>query len=291
MELLVVLLILMALVAIVVPLFPSLIERAHRASQGTNTSEVTKAIQLYQSTNGVYPDGYDLMTDGTTMINYMPSVSTPSTMILSGDTANSFTNYLGFTYPVGGYVSAGPLTAGGLAALNGAGIVTEYALLPDATTAATSYAGGLGWTPTFNPYQGDAPTLGATTLSKSTAVIYVNGSGVLAAGLGNQATVSGSQTQFVMFGLGRRCSAIGTVLANAPNNFPNDAVHENPDLVYERFGLIFQLEDAKGNALPSAIFLGAVAIESNLLLGTDKIEESYYQNVPQANAPNSGPGV
>jgi len=256
---------------------------------------VTKAIQLYQSLNGLYPDGYDLMTDGSTMINYMPSASTPSPMPL-GESAYSSPNYLGYTYPVGGYVSPGALTSGGLAALQGAGIVTEYGLLQNAN-AASSYTGSGGtagssgtWTPTFNPYPGDSPSSGQTALSTSTNVIYVNGSGVLTAGLTSPTTVSGSKTQFVLFGLGRRCSAIGTVIANAPNNFPNDAVHENPNQVYERFGLVFQLEDANKNPLPSAVFLGAVAIESNLLLGTDKVEESYYQNVPQISAPNAGPG-
>jgi hypothetical protein len=124
--------------------------------------------------------------------------------------------------------------------------------------------------------------------------VYVNGSGVLHAGLVSPAIINTSTTtgghQFVMFGLGKYCSAVGTVIANAPSNFPNDAVHENPNTVYERFGLIFQVEDAKGNGLPSALFLGAVAIESNILLGTDKIEESYSQNIQQASSPNAGQG-
>ena len=48
MELVVVMFILMALAAIMVPLFPSMVERAHRASQATNESEITKAVQMYQ---------------------------------------------------------------------------------------------------------------------------------------------------------------------------------------------------------------------------------------------------
>jgi type II secretory pathway pseudopilin PulG len=306
MELVVVMVILMALAAIVLPLFPSMIERAHRASQGTNDSEITKAIQMYQSLNGVYPDGYDLLTDGTTMINYMPS-ATAMPMILTGDTANQVTNYLGFQYPVGGYISSGTLTPGGLAALNNAGIVAEYAMANGATQSAsgvptaTGYAGSLGWTPTFNPYTADLPT--ATTLTTSTAVIYVNGSGILAANLANPSIVTGSPTQFVMFGLGKRCSAIGTTLANATYNFPNDAVHENPDLVYERFGVIFQLEGplvktttgqtttSTPTPLPSAQFIGVVAIESNILLSVDKVNESYTDNIPQASAPVAGPGI
>jgi type II secretory pathway pseudopilin PulG len=297
MELVVVMVILMALAAIIVPIFPSLIERAHRASQGTNTSEITKAIQLYQSLNGTYPDGYDLLTDGSQLINYFPSAGAASPMVLSTDTANANpTNYIGFSYPAGGYVSTGPLTAGGLAALNGAGITTEYALLQNASSASSSYtqsSGSLstGWQPTFNPYQGDSPTSGQTTLTTSTNVVYVNGSGIIAGNLAGSAVVSGSPTQFVLFGLGKRCSAIGTVISNPSYNFPNDAVHENPDQVYERFGLVFQLEDVNKNPLPSALFVGAVFIESNVLGGTDKVEESYIQNVTQQSAPASGPGI
>ena len=74
MELVVVLVILVALAGILVPILPSMIERAHRSTQATNTSEVTKAIQLYQSLNGTYPDGYDLMTDGSNLDQLLPLV-------------------------------------------------------------------------------------------------------------------------------------------------------------------------------------------------------------------------
>ena len=286
MELVVVMVILVALAGIIVPLLPSMIERAHRSSQATNTSEVTKAIQLYQSLNGTYPDGYDLLSDGATVINYLPAVTGTSPMPM-GDTPGAISNYLGFQNAVGGYVTAGALTLNALNALNGAGIANEYALTSG--TAALG-AGGEPWQPTFNPYPSTAPptTLKLTT---GTQVVYVNGSGVLQAGLASPAIINtGSTTQFVLFGLGKYCSAVGTVMANAPSNFPNDTVHENPNQVYERFGLIFQVEDVHGNGLPSALFLGAVAIESNILLSTDKIEESYTQNIQQVPAPNAGPG-
>ncbi len=80
-------------------------------------------------------------------------------------------------------------------------------------------------------------------------------------------------------------------MANATYNFPNDAVHENPDLVYERFGVIYQVEGPTGAGLSSAQFIGVVAIESNVLLGVDKVSESYTENLPQASAPVAGPGI
>jgi type II secretory pathway pseudopilin PulG len=296
MELVVVMVILMALAAIVLPMFPNMIERAHRASQGSNDSEIAKAILTYQSIYGNFPDGYDLMTDGATMINYMPSVNGASPMPL-GETPTASTNYLGFTNPVGGYVNAAPLTANAQTALTNAGISNVYPMangvaLTNGVPTTTGYTGTVGFTPTFNPYPTDLPAPININTATTTAVMYVNGSGILVANLANPAIVNkASQTQFVMFGLGKRCSAIGTVLANATYNFPNDAVHENPDLVYERFGVIYQVEGPTGAGLPSAQFIGVVAIESNVLLGVDKVDESYTENIPQASAPVAGPGI
>jgi type II secretory pathway pseudopilin PulG len=296
-ELVVVMFILMALAAIIVPLFPSMVERAHRASQATNESEITKAVQLYQGLYGNYPDGYDLLTDGTAIINYLPANNTASPMVY-GETPGMYAggNVASptFTFPCGGYVYGGALTAGGLAALNGAGILNEYPVANGATLQGSAsvnpnYTGTLGWQPTFNPYQSDTPT--AIPLATGTQVVYVNPTGVQVSGLGSPSIINPkSTTQFIMFGLGKRCSMIGTAMTNAGSNFPNDAVHENPNVVYQRFGLIFQVEDAGGTPLPSAVCLGAVAIEANILLATDGTMASYSQNVPQISSPNSGPG-
>jgi len=299
-ELVVVMFILMALAAIIVPLFPSMVERAHRSSQATNESEITKAVQLFQGLYGNYPDGYDLLTDGTAMINYLPANETQSPMFY-GET--SIGQYGGgnvaspnMVYPCGGYVYDGKLTQNQLNTLNGAGIANEYALVGTATLAgnastAPGATGNSDWQSTFNPYPSDVPA--TTPLAVGTDVIFVNPSGVQVAGLGGPAIINataGHQGQFILFGLGKRCSMIGTVMSNAGSNFPNDAVHENPDIVYQRFGLIYQLEDAQGNPLPSAVCLGAVAIEANILLSTDGTMSSYSQNVPQISSPASGPG-
>jgi type II secretory pathway pseudopilin PulG len=296
-ELVVVMFILMALAAIIVPLFPNMVERAHRASQATNESEITKAVQLYQGLYGNLPDGYDLLTDGTNIINYLPANNTPSPMVF-GETPGMYPggNVASptFTYPCGGYVYGGALTAGGLAALNGAGIVNEYPMANGATlqggaSVNPNYTGTIGWQPTFNPYPNDTPT--AIPLTTGTQVVYVNPTGVQVAGLGSPSIINPkSTTQFILLGAGKRCSMVGTVMNNVGSNFPNDAVHENPNIVYQRLGLIFQVEDPGGNPLPSAICLGAVAIEANIILATDGTMSSYTQNVPQISSPNSGPG-
>jgi len=287
MELVVVMAILIALASILVPLFPSMIERAHKASEATNTSELTKAVQLYQAINGNYPDGFDLLTDGTQLVNFLPSAGAASPVLFTGDTMNAgTTNVIGFNYPMGGYVSAGPLTTGGATALATAGIVNLYPLASGGSqTTPPTYTGTMGWTPTFNPYASDTPTPLTTTGTTLPTVAYVNASGVLRANMATPSIVSGSPTQFVLFGVGRYSSMVGTVIASAPNLFPNDAIHENPAQVYERFGVIFQLEDAQKNPLPYAIFLGACSIESDGLESADKDLEGYYKSVKQVGAP------
>ena len=91
---------------------------------------ITKAVQLYQSLYGNLPDGYDLLTDGTAIINYLPAIDTPSPM-LYGETPGQLPNGNVFNakwvYPSGGYLTPGALTKNALASLNGAGIVNEYA--------------------------------------------------------------------------------------------------------------------------------------------------------------------
>lgn len=311
-ELVVVMFILMALAAITIPLFPTMIERAHRSSQVTSMQELNKAVQMYQAINGFYPNGYDLLTDGTTIVNYFPAVPAgQGPVMMFGDAAGTMGSNvynLGYTSPAGGLVTTGPLSANAQAALNGAGITFGYAMVNNATlgndggtgTAATA-ANGTGATqgpnafqPTFNPYPGGAPLTQAILTAGTTQVVYVNPTGVYIAGLGNPSSFqpAGKATgqQFVMFGVGRGCTMVGNTIANPGSNFPNDAVHENPNIVYQRFGVIFQVEDAGGLPLPAAVFLGAVAIESNILLGVDGTMESFSQNIPQISAPAAGPG-
>jgi hypothetical protein len=155
---------------------------------------------------------------------------------------------------------------------------------------ASTATGATNWQSTFNPYPTDLPTTTPLTAG-TTQVVYVSPSGIQVSGLSSPSIINpNSTTQFVLFGVGKRCSMVGTSMSNAGSNFPNDAVHENPNIVYQRFGLVYQVEDAKGNALPSAICLGAVAIEANIILATDGTMSSYTQNVPQISSPSSGPG-
>jgi len=283
MELVVVMAILIALAAILIPLFPSMIERAHKASESTNGQELTKAIGLYQAMNGSYPDGWDLLTDGTTLVNFLPSAGAASPMFY-GETATADpTNTLGFNFPFGGYVSPAKLDAAHGAPLAAVGINNLIPMAPS-----SAYTGAMGWTPTFNPYATDNPT--PLSVSSGPVAAFLFPSAVQRANLSTPSLINPkSNTQFIVFGVGRFNSMIGQSMYSVPNLFPDDTVHENPAFVYERFGAVFQLEDQLGNVLPAAIFVGACSIESDGFESVDKTLESYYQRVKQAGFPGGSP--
>lgn len=261
MELVVVLAILIALSAILVPLFPSMIGRAHKSSESTNTTELNKAMQLYAGLNGGnFPDGYDLLGDGTTLAAYLPANPTPNPTAGPANLANT----------VGGFLNPQALDANRAAALNNVGVRNGYAMF---TTVQPD-----PFTPTFNPYSNSATPPVMVPITTGLVVPYVTPAGIARATIcGAQNINTASNTQFVMFGIGNRSSMLGTTLANAPHLFTDNPTLENPANFYERFGVIFQVEDANGNPLASALFISAVSIESDGIEGADKDLEGYYQ--------------
>src|SRR5262249_46499298 len=143
MELIVVLVILIALAGVLIPLLPSMVKRAHTASGATNTSEITKYVQTYQQLYLAYPDEWDALTDGSTIISYLPG-----TTDLMADSP----------------------TSEDLAALQAAGVNNVHYL--SAAPAADP------WTPTFNPYA-TQPTAGGpkpapTPISTSTKLVFLD---------------------------------------------------------------------------------------------------------------------
>ncbi|MBE2286735.1 MAG: prepilin-type N-terminal cleavage/methylation domain-containing protein [Prosthecobacter sp.] len=118
-ELLVVLLILIALAGILIPQLPNMLTRAHTAAASTNIPEANKRIQEFEQIYFKQPAGFDNLTNGTTLVTYLP-----------GDE----TTYLN--------PAALSTVAGSADALTAAGITT---VAPLAASPAE---------PTFNPYSG-----------------------------------------------------------------------------------------------------------------------------------------
>src|SRR5580765_853115 len=69
-ELIVVLVILVAVAGIVIPLLPDAVLRSHTAVGSTNTSEITRFVQLYQRTYQSMPNDLDNLATSAGVIEY-----------------------------------------------------------------------------------------------------------------------------------------------------------------------------------------------------------------------------
>ncbi len=249
-ELVVVLAILAAVAAIVVPMLPNLLRRAHKAIDATQTSELGKAVQLYQSLFYEYPDNFDLLTSGTTGFpGYMPA-----------DGGNVF----------GGFATATALTSDELGALSKVGIDKVQKLATTSTQ------------PTLNPYAGTILadvvdlTLPANSGTLFALIDPTNNTNIpanfLAAARANDTTA-----RFVVFGVGPRSSMVNKVIQDAPTSVPQKSGF-TPANTYSRVGVIFKVSGTEvNNADNRAVFVGSVALEDDELEATDKDIVGYYE--------------
>jgi prepilin-type N-terminal cleavage/methylation domain-containing protein len=263
MELIVVLMILVALAGIIIPMLPSMLTRAHVATHTTNVTEITKLIITYQATHTGFPDQWDAMTNGTTMINYMAGgTMDPQTPPPGGQAGGVFTQ-------------SNP-TQGELNALNAAGIGKVHMQL--ATPGGTDWAGN-AFDPTFANYSA-APTA-PTTIGTSTALVYIdpqaNGTALTFI---QQNYPSWSQTgRYIALGIGPRCTMIGTNAVQAPVHF-SDTPDASPAFSYARFVAIFKVSDTSApGGVNMAQLVGVAAIHSN---GPNSLD-SEFQNWNQLN--------
>lgn len=263
MELVVVLAVLAAVAAILVPLLPNLLRRAHKATDATQTSEVTKAMQTYQASYMSYPDNFDLLTDGTstTFPTYLPADD------------GTF----------GGFVMATTLSDEERAALGRVGI--QYVQPLASTTSGPKFH------PTMNPY----PNSNDTVVTGTSNPVLNNQKDITASTNANltfavitttafqknpsflqSARAADPTARFVVFGLGARSSAVGTVMQDAPTSVPQNKTL-TPDTLYSRVGLVFKVSGVEVARTERARFIGAVALEDDELESTEKDVVGYYQ--------------
>jgi prepilin-type N-terminal cleavage/methylation domain-containing protein len=249
-ELIIVLVILAALAGVVVPLFPSMQERTHTASGASNLSEVGKLVQTYDQLYQTQPTDFDaLLSSSGAIPDYLPQNA-------SGQ-------------PLGGQITAGPLSPAQRTALVNAGIVRLQTL--HGTRAALDTAGG---STTFNPYDGGIVTL--TTGTPSVAFLaeaMVEGNAGVVSDPGG---INGDS--YVLFGFGKRCSMVGKVTMDAPVHF-GESPAENAANVYSRVGLVYRV--TRGGTvttnLSRAEFVGAVDLHGDGIIGIGSHLEEYYQ--------------
>ncbi len=267
MELVVVMSVLAALAAIVIPMFPNLLRRAHKVSDATQTSEISKAVQTYQAAYIGYPYNFDSLTDGTSFPIYLPGATS---------SAGAF----------GGFVTASTLTGAQLDALNAVGVtsVQKLATAADATAVTTLVAGGT-FHPTRYPYSAITSTATTTLIPSGTtanstdkfAVIDMVAVQTANPGFLQAITQADPTAVYVVFGVGARTSMIGQTIQDAPTSVSQKA-NFTPDNTYSRVGVIFKVSGNEvTNADNRAKFVAAVALEDDELESTEKDLVGYYQ--------------
>jgi type II secretory pathway pseudopilin PulG len=256
MELVVVLAVLAAVAAILTPLLPNMLRRAHKATDATQTAEVSKAVQLYQTSFVGYPDNFDLLTDGTAFPSYLPS---------DGGV-------------FGGFATPQQLTSDELAALGRAGVQYVQPLASDTT--------GANFHPTMNPYPAGTTlvtnqqlisTVTGTPAMSTLSFAVLNNANINAANPNFLQTVRTDTTaRFVVFGLGARSSMVGQVIQDAPMSVPQKKTF-TPDTTYSRVGVVFQVSGNEVARTERARFIAAVALEDDELETTEKDLVGYYE--------------
>lgn len=244
MELVVVLTVLAAVAAIVLPLLPNLLRRAHKVTDATQSSEIAKAVQLYQGVYLGYPNEFDLMTvsTGTTPPTYLPIDGTP----------------------FGGAAVIGNLTADEVAALRRVGITSGHHFV------ASNPAH-----PTLDPYS--AVVTAPSSLSVTSPVFLISStSAVGSIPVELQNIIARDATaRFVVFGIGSRCTMVGKVLHNAPTSVPQKG-NFTPANTYSRMGVVFQVSGLGLETTERARFVGSVALEDDEIESTEKDLIGYY---------------
>lgn len=245
MELVVVLGVLAALAAIAIPLFPNLLRRSHKVTDATQTSEIAKAIQLYQGLYTSYPNEWDLMATS--------SGAAPTFLPTDGSA-------------FGGAAAIGNLTAAEVSALGRVGITGGHYFGADLSSVEH---------PTLNPYNTTGVYAAPTALAPSTSVFILNNaSTAIPSGIRN-IIAKDATARFVVFGVGARSTLIGKVLQNAPTSVPQKASF-TPSNTYSRVGAIFQVAGVEMNRTERARFIATVALEDDELESTEKDYIGYY---------------
>jgi hypothetical protein len=252
----VVLTILAAVAGILAPLLPNLLRRAHKATDATQSGELSKTVQMYQASYVSYPDNFDLLTDGTNFPTYLPN---------DGSVASTF----------GGFVEAKSLTAAERAALNRVGVTFVQPL------SGTS-VGVSNFHPTMHPYPNTtlvANQVSVVSTSAATmnfAVIDPTTNTNLPTQFLEAVRASDPTARYVVFGVGPRSAMVGTVMQDAPMSTPQKKTL-TPDTNYCRVGVIFKVSGVEVERSERARFIAAVALEDDELESTEKDIVGYYE--------------
>ncbi len=242
-ELVVVLAILVALVGLVVSLFPGLVARASRSTTASSIQDVARAVQINYTTTLSYGSGFDslLNVGGTALYNGLTTASSNQLARIT-------------------------LSANDATALNAAGISSIYHMTQ--TTGANPDA-------TFNVTQVSPPIAVAGTAP--VAVIDATQTALLQSIRGPYSPRG--TAVYPVFGLNKYSSLIGPtgVMQDAPVR-AGSLANENPASSYQRYGLVFMVDDSPTGTGRTARFLGAVAFTAGGIQTAEGNLQGYYTN-------------
>ncbi len=239
-ELVVVLAILVALVGLVLAFFPGLLSRASRSTSASSIQDVARAVQVNYTTALTYGTGYDslLNTGGAALFSKLSIASS---------------NQL---------ARVASLAAADATALGALGISSyrhlDNTLVNDAT---------------FN-VSAAAPT---SIAAGGVPIATISDANVQNALRGNY-TVVGTGNYYV-FGLNKLASIVGgsQMLQDAPVRAGADA-NENPTTSYQRYGVVFLVDDSGPAASRKARFVGACAFTGAGITTAEGDLQQYYAN-------------
>ncbi len=240
-ELVVVMAILIALAGIIIPILPGVIGRGETSARATNDSEIYKWVQMYEAMTSQYPYDWDSLIDSSTGTN--------ATYV------GGFTTATGNSGPA---LATTTLTTGQASALTGGGIGSIQQMSNSTATTLSTAQGGSGfnsYSDTFNPYPTNDRAADRLTVKAGITVAYLTAVGQQMLGLADNSTISttdGTATVpgtgwYIVFGLGKRCSLVGTGTANVGANFFDKfSLDPSPTGSYARYGVVFQTSGVSG---------------------------------------------
>jgi len=246
-ELVVVMAILIALAGIIIPILPGVIGRAETSARASNDGEIYKWIQTYEATTSQYPYDWDSLVDSST-----------------GKIAAYVGGSAGATPPL----TLTALTATQASALTSAGIASVQNMSNGTATTLSLTGNGLNaYSDTFNPYPSNDRAADRLLIASGVNLVTLTALGQQQLGLADNATITttnnGTTTPgtgtYVVFGLGKRCSLIGSGAANpAANFFDKFSLDPSPAGSYARYGVAFQVSGLSG--LTNAPIVSGTAI-------------------------------
>lgn len=241
-ELVIVLAVLAALAGILLPQFSGIVNRTHTAVSSTNISELGKAFALYNvKTLKGYPDQYDSLIDVTA--GAAPTVNGISTLPFDASASNTD-------------IAIKALDAGQLKSLNQDGIRNICPM--NATLAPGNSA-------TFDAAGDPIP------IDTTQKYVFLTNAKVKAA-FGIDGVLQNEE--YVCFGVGSQCTAIGTVMQEAPLHFDQT----DPAVTYERFVVVYAVPAMRTAATKAfnARLVGFLGTELNSL--GNEINEYYSKS-------------